>query len=133
MSGQPNEWDRFFIFYVISTLTSLVAQSLGLLIGAAAPQLEVSYILLAIYFLSFRRWGNLANKEVKSPHLWQPPLNKIFSKLPNTLFRLQRLWDQLHVYHFCYLLVSSSKMMRYQFIYGGAVTPVLSDIHSKEV
>ena len=44
MSGQPNEWDRFFIFYVISTLTSLVAQSLGLLIGAAAPQLEVSYI-----------------------------------------------------------------------------------------
>ena len=51
MSGQPNEWDRFFIFYVISTLTSLVAQSLGLLIGAAAPQLEVSYILLAIYFL----------------------------------------------------------------------------------
>ena len=44
MSGQPNEWDRFFIFYVISTLTSLVAQSLGLLIGAAAPQLEVSFI-----------------------------------------------------------------------------------------
>ena len=50
MSGQPNEWDRFFIFYVISTLTSLVAQSLGLLIGAAAPQLEVSFILLVIYF-----------------------------------------------------------------------------------
>ena len=48
MSGQPNEWDRFFIFYVISTLTSLVAQSLGLLIGAAAPQLEVS-ISLVIY------------------------------------------------------------------------------------
>ena len=111
MSGQPNEWDRFFIFYVISTLTSLVAQSLGLLIGAAAPQLEVSYILLVIYFFRI----------------------KILSKLPNVLFRLQRLWDQLHVYHFCYLLVSSSKMMRYQFIYGGAVTPVLSDIHSKEV
>ena len=54
MSGQPNEWDRFFIFYVISTLTSLVAQSLGLLIGAAAPQLEVSILtIINIYSLQF--------------------------------------------------------------------------------
>ena len=81
MSGQPNEWDRFFIFYVISTLTSLVAQSLGLLIGAAAPQLEVSYIIGYLFFkVSCRRWDNLTIEEVKNPHLWQPPLNKIFSK-----------------------------------------------------
>jgi len=42
MTGQPFVTDRFVMFYVISVLTSLVSQSLGMLIGAASPQVEVA-------------------------------------------------------------------------------------------
>ena len=42
MTGQPFVTDRFVMFYVISVLTSLVSQSLGMLIGAASPQVEVN-------------------------------------------------------------------------------------------
>jgi hypothetical protein len=35
MSAQPYEWDRFLMFLIISLLVTYVAQSIGLLIGAA--------------------------------------------------------------------------------------------------
>jgi hypothetical protein len=35
MSAQPYEWGRFLMFLVISLLVTYVAQSIGLLIGAA--------------------------------------------------------------------------------------------------
>ena len=50
MTGQPFVTDRFVMFYIMSVLTSLVSQSLGMLIGAASPQVEVKTQKLRVNF-----------------------------------------------------------------------------------
>ena len=45
MTSQPNDGSRYTQYVTITILTCLVAQSIGLLLGAVAPNVPVSSIL----------------------------------------------------------------------------------------
>lgn len=55
MTEQPYDGMRYWQFLTVTILTCLVAQSIGLLIGALAPTLSVcstKYIAYSVFFMS---------------------------------------------------------------------------------
>ncbi|KAL0266259.1 UNVERIFIED_CONTAM: hypothetical protein PYX00_008852 [Menopon gallinae] len=71
MSGQPSEMDRFWMFFVISLLTVLVAQGFGLMVGAIFNVINGTFVgpVITVPLMMFSGFG-VALKDLPAYLKW---------------------------------------------------------------
>lgn len=67
LSAQPMEWFRFWMFFAISILVTIVGQSIGLMIGAWFD-VVVSFFLFNAALLCKQKFNNFTN--YRMAHFW---------------------------------------------------------------